>query len=366
MEREPLVDTRHLTKLRGFGWGVAFAWLTLFARPGPAWGASPSSADKASSESVERAASFFEQGVEHFVAERFEAAARAFLDADRILPSADALGNALSAARRSHVDLLILRVAREVLVRGDTTEPLRFAAREAIAESEPRVSQAVLQCTRPCTLTIDGTEALPGLHDLSPGSHHITATFGEAEAVDRREDFRAGARLTLTFEPPPASEKAPAPAPVGAGSFDTPPENAPGPAPPGPSSTRAEKPRAASVVRQVQPDLEDSAPESSRLPGDRILFYSGVAATLGLVTAATVSGVDAVSYHNGIGDVPSPVEREENSARALRTDVLVGASVGAALLTAAWGVFGVEWRPVQKTRVSISADHLGFVTGGNF
>lgn len=205
-----MVDNVRLTKLRRFGWGVASAWLTLFARPGPLSAAETSSAAKASSIDVERAASFFEQGVEHFVAERFEAAARSFLEADRVVQSADALGNALSAARRARVDLLILRVAREVLVRGDTTGPLRFAAREAIAEIAPRVAQAIVQCARPCTL------------------------------------------------------------------------------------------------------------------------------------------------------------REGNSARALRPDVLVGASVGAALLTTAWGVFGVEWKPVQQTRVSISDQHLGFVTAGEF
>lgn len=356
-----MVDNVRLTKQRRFGWGVAFAWLILFARPGPVLAADMSSAEKASSVDVERAAGFFERGVEHFVAERFEAAARSFLEADRVVQSADALGNALSAARRARVDLLILRVAREVLVRGDTTEPLRFAAREAIAETEPRVAQAIVQCARPCTLTIDGAGATPGLHDLSPGSHHITASFGDGKTVERRDDWRAGARVTVRFEPPPASARAAGGAPGSPTNVD-----AAAQTPPGQRTVKPLAPSRTSVVRQVRPRLAAEEPEGQRLPSDKIVFYSGLATTLGLVTAATISGIDAVSYYNGVGETPSSSEREENSARALRTDVLVGASVGAALLTTAWGVFGVEWKPVQQTRVSISDQHLGFVAAGEF
>jgi hypothetical protein len=77
---------------------------------------------------AQAAAAQFDSGVQAYKQADYARAAEAFLAADNLLPSARALSNALMAARRAGLPLLIARAAERTLARAGTGENERRSA----------------------------------------------------------------------------------------------------------------------------------------------------------------------------------------------------------------------------------------------
>src|SRR3954452_14711788 len=77
-----------------------------------------------SAEDKKKAGASFDDGVTRFKRADYGAAAQAFLLADELSPSALALGNAITAGRRAHDDLLVARASQMALSRGSSDENL--------------------------------------------------------------------------------------------------------------------------------------------------------------------------------------------------------------------------------------------------
>src|SRR5689334_14218242 len=213
-----------------------------------------------------RAAALFEQGVRQFSSAEYEAAARAFLAADELVPNTRALVNGITAARRAGQHLVVARAAERALARADMDPGSAALAREALVEAARSLTRVEVTCSpTPCTVAVDGAPLRDSALYVLPGSHDFVGTGANGATASEHVNAVAGAsyRVTLTPKAPEQLVSAPvATRPVPQ------PKPAPAPIPPEPSRTK---------------------------PLSPAVFYAGVAGTAALVALTTWSGIDTLS-----------------------------------------------------------------------
>lgn len=265
--------------------------------------AAPSAADRA------RAAAAYDEGVQHFDRAEYQQAARSFLQADSILPSADAVENAIVAARKANDHLLVVQAAQRAEARAPDNARLAAEARAALAEAAPHLARIELGCdAASCHLVLDGDPASPGSRYLLPGTHNVDAVAGSAHA-HRDLALNAGATYRVVLHPvassgrPDARTAAPAKAP------------------------------------------QQSAPprDTSRRPLPPAAFYVGAAVTLGLTAATGWSGLDALSAKRDLPADYAPAQGDDVRSRMRRTDFVLAGAVVAGAVTAWMGLSLVDW-----------------------
>lgn len=272
-----------------------------------ALGASAARADTPTEDAAardrQRAAASFDDGVARFGRAEFEAAARAFLEADRLAPSERAIVNAITAARRAGDHLLVAQAAERAIARGDALVP----AREALAEATTRLARLELTCdTAPCVLSIDGAVAGASVEYTLPGTHHVEAVGSEGARADERLSCIAGATYRVALHPTKAGPVAPtSPPPV--------------------------------------PVLTPTAPIADSPGVPRAVFFVGVGATALLVGLTTWSGLDALAAKRALPSEPEQAQNDAVLGRARRTDVLLGGAALAGAGTAVLGLWFVKW-----------------------
>lgn len=304
------------------------AWLAparSVANPAPADppAAAAERAERGSS-AEERAAQAFDEGVAAFRRAEYRNAALAFLRADELLPSSDALSNAIAAARRANEHLLVVSAASRALARESESPELAASAREAVAQAERHLSRLELTCSAPiaCQLTLDGVEVNPGVHYALPGLHRVTASAGENGSAARRIETAAGAAYRVELEPLPGattSDERALPARTGA----------------------------------PQPRIDHA---TSARPLSPAVFWTSVVVTGALAGATVWSGVDVVLSRDELPARPTPTQADADTARIRRTDVLLAATVLVAAATTYAGMALVDWQPDRAT----SSAPLGF------
>ncbi len=270
--------------------------------------AAPTAAEKAS------AAAAYDAGVKHFDRAEYREAARAFLKADSIVPSADAVENAIVAARKANDHLLVVQAAQRAEARAPEDGKLAAEARAALAESAPHLARVELGCDAvPCHLVLDGDPVSAGSRYLLPGTHSVDAV-SDAARAHRDLSLDAGATYRVVLHP--AAPAAHEPAADG---------GAPHSAPSKPAG------------RTTPP------PDASRRPLPPAVFWVGAGLTVALAGATTWSGLDALSAKRNLPADYTPTQGDDVRARMRRTDYLLG---GALLLGAAttWaGISLVDW-----------------------
>src|SRR5580704_9683553 len=169
----------------------ALALVLASALMAPAARADPGASDR------QRAAAAFDEGVTRYDHAEFAEAARAFLEADRLSPSAVALSNAIGAAKRAGDNLLVARTAEKAIARGDAV----VEARAALADAATRLARLELGCeATPCALTLDG-EGVDGAAYVLPGTHRIEARGQGDAAAEERVVTVAGATYRISLHP---------------------------------------------------------------------------------------------------------------------------------------------------------------------
>ena len=259
--------------------------------------ADPTAADR------QRAAAAFDEGVARYARAEYADAARAFLEADRQSPSAVAISNAISAAKRAGDHLLVARTAERAIARGDAV----VEAREALADAGTRLARLELTCeVTPCTLSLDG-EATGGTVYVLPGTHRVEATGGAGgagAAAEQRVIVMAGATYRVALRPEVHDG--------GAG------------------------------ARRL-----DEAPVRHGLPPG--VFIAGAGVTAVLAGVLVWSGVDALEARHALPAAPDQAQENDVLARARRTDYLL---LGAGLAGVATGVIGgafTDWHGSRTT-----------------
>lgn len=269
-----------------------------------ALGSSIASADAPSARDKQRAAAAFDKAVQQFNRAEFDEAARGFLEADRLAPSATAITNAIAAARRANDHLFVARAAERAIARGDAL----VDARAALAEAATRLARLELSCEtteKTCSLTLDGEAAAAGTAWALPGTHRIAARAGGTTA-EEHVACTAGATYRLALRP-----KAAAPAPK---------------------------------------------PLPARSGIHRAVFFSGLGATAVLAGVTIWSGVDAIAAKRALPrDEAEQTQLDDVLGRARRTDWLLLGTGIAAVGTAVIGVWLTDWRGASATATVVPA-----------
>ena len=278
------------------------ALATGVVAPRGAWAETPPG-DKA------RAGAAFEEGVGLFQKAQFAEAARAFLRADEIAPSAVALTNAINAGKRAGDYLLVARAAQRAIDRGE----LEVQAREVLAEAATRLARLDLRCEEPsCQLWIDGEPIAAGRHYLLPGRHALRAIAG-ARVAD--EGLSAGAGDTYEVH---------------------------------------------LLAREGKKPGGDPAPIPPKKGLPRAVFFTGIGMTAVLTGITIWSGADALSAKNALPAHPFQSQNDDVLSRAHRTDGLLAGAVVLAAGTAVVGVFFTQW----SSSPALPAATVTPVTGG--
>lgn len=288
-------------------WSACFAVLLLLSVRGTARAAEP-----------ENAAAVFDAAVEHFDAAQYEAAARAFLRADLLAPDPDTLNNALISAKKSNDHLLVTQIAERALKAHQDDPGLVARARTALAAAAVHLSLLTLSCSpTPCQVYLDGEEVAPGRMYVSPGTHRISAVQAGAEeerhliASEKRVTFSVG--TTYVFEIKVPSNESP----------ETPADDS--------------QPRS-----QEAPPVVPGDRRASRIPADRVVFYSAVTTTAILAGFTTWSGVNATRANESLPTKPNETEVRGVEQKVLRTDILLGAALVSGAFTFCWGMWGTD------------------------
>lgn len=257
------------------------------------------------------AARAFEEGVRQFRRAEYAAAAAAFLRADELAPSADALENAIAAARRANAHLLVVTISRRALSRESAAPSLAANAREALALAERHLSRLELGCVAvsPCALVLDGSSVDPGTVHVLPGLHTVSASTERGERVELRLEAAAGASYQLQLRP-----------------------------------VAAATPRA-----RVPPSRAPVADSAAKKPLPQTAFWISLGVTGALAGVTTWSGIDTLGARNSLPDTPTRAEVDDVRGRIQRTDILVVATAVLAAITTYGGVALVDWETASPS-----------------
>jgi len=280
---------------------------------------------------VRTAAEQFDAGVAAYKSRDFEGAASRFEAADAAVPSPNALRQAIRARVEAGQGSRAATLAALALARYASDAATAKLARETIEKFEPVLHKVSVSCASPCVLAV-GTRSVPGEAAtrwtvyLDPGKASLSASFfGGAASMARELVAKAGGAVDLRFEPE-EKKSAPAPAP-----------------PPLAAPEKSEKPP------------EEPPPEEPKAKGISPAFFGvGLAATVGLGATTAWSGVDTQTNPGPdavkkacAGQGSSCPEYQEGLAKQRRTNILIGATAGAAAVTVVFAIF-TRWKSPKQ------------------
>jgi hypothetical protein len=279
------------------------------------------------------AAHAFDEAVARFEQADYAGAARAFLKADDLAPSTDALHNAIAAARRANDHLLVVTAAERAIARPNERQELVTEAREALAVAARSLAQVDLNCVpAPCKLLVDGKPSETGKHYMLPGAYSAVAVAEDGNRTEERLTLSAGVTYSVLIHAVKAGEASEAAA-VSTHATDSAPE----PSKAAPAEAAAPERRPPSEARA------DHSPRASNKPLSPIVFYVGAGVTAVLIGINVWSGIDAWSAKDNLPNPPTTPERDEVRAKEVRSDVIFASVLVVGGATAAAGLLWVDW-----------------------
>jgi hypothetical protein len=291
-------------------------------------------------EAVKQAGAAYDDGVKLFEQARYAEAARAFLRADELAASSEALSSAIAAARRGGEHLLVARAAERAIAR-EGQDPKRAAqARQALAEAAPHLSRLAASCEpAPCELELDDEPMQAGERYLLPGTHRLEARGATGANAEERLQLAAGATYRVVLYPTGAGQPVRAAAVSEDAEASEP--TAESAAPPSPQAPVAER---------------DEGERPSERPISPGVFYAGVAVSLALVGLTTWSGFDALAAKDELPARPTQDQNDAVTARVRRTDLLLLGTVVMTGLTTYAGVMLVDFGGAKSGVAVVPAD----------
>ncbi len=277
-----------------------------------------------SAERIKAAAEEFDRGRRAYLAKDFEQAAVHFENAFRDAPSKETLRLAIRARRDAKQPARAATLAAVAQQKYGSDAATAQLAKETLAEVAPELSEYVVICASPCSLAADSrvvsqSDALEHRVYLDAGPHDLGASFQQGGSVSKHVDAAKGTSTSLAFEPPQ-------------------------PAPPAPASP---------------PTAETKSPPSSEKAKEKPLgpavFFVAAGVTAAAGAATIVSGIatendpgrDAVRRACAGQGESCPLYQKGQDAET-RTNVLLGVTVGAAVVTGVLGLFFTQWSSSTK------------------
>lgn len=284
----------------------------------------PPSADR-----LKSAAEEYDRGRRSFLADDFEGAAVHFESAFRDAPRAETLRLAIRARRKAKQLGRAASLAAVAQQRYPGDPPTAQLARETLEEAAPALHEYLIECNAECAITADGrvaSQADAQKHRiyLEPGPHELGVSF-KTGGVARHVDARRGGKETLAFEAPPPKVVEPVAA---------------GPAAAGATQAGA----------SAKPDTGARTEARATKPLGPAVFFVAAGLTVAVGAGTVLSGidtnnnpgVDAVRRACAGKDESCPAYQDGKSAE-MRTNVLLGVTAGAAVITGVIGIFFTQW-----------------------
>lgn len=269
-------------------------------------------------ERIAAAAEEFEQGRRAYLAKEYAEAAAHFESAFRDAPRAETLRLAIRARRDAKQPAraaTLAALARDLYNDEATTK----YASETLDLFAPELAQYAVTCASPCTITSDGrvvTQSAATSHKLflDPGAHDLGVGFGTAGSLSKKIDAKKGVTEALSFAP----ERSP-------------------------------------VVVTPPPRTEPATK-----PFGPLVFFVASGVTVALGAATVVSGIDTRS-NPGVDAVRAECAGRDESCplfqegedKETRTNVLLGATVGAVVITGVIGLLLTQWS-VPKSALGVT------------
>ncbi len=246
-----------------------------------------------------------------------EAAADLYELADSLAPTPEAVRSALRA-RKNAGQLGVAAVHAETLLsRYPDDKRSRGIAESTLAEAKKQLARYAIRCQpKPCNMVVDGSSATTNekpehILYLSAGEHSLVARFGKQDTEAQPVSGEAGGEASLVFDAPPEPPPSEEPAPVGA-------SGELGPA-----------------------GVADAGPRSSGglpLP----VFVAGAVVTAGLGAVTVWSGLDTLKARDDYRETKTRQDWQDGKDREKRTNILIGATAGAAVITGVLAFF-TDW-----------------------
>ncbi|MBI4705994.1 MAG: hypothetical protein HY744_33290 [Deltaproteobacteria bacterium] len=319
-------------------------------RPGAAEAQPPDPA------ALRRAEQDFEAGARAYRAKQFELAASQFEAAHTAAPSAQALRMAIRARDEAGQPARAATLAAFAAESYPDDAKTAELAQAVLDRLGPALHRIEIECVTACVLAVGslavlGPPATKRTLYLSPGEVPVAASFA-AEGRGAREIVQASAGGASTLRLAPVAEPEPEPKPAPEAKPEPAPPPAPPPEPPAPKLVPKPEP-APPKPALLPPPAADVAPGEGLSP---VAFFVGLGAT-GVLGALTVwSGIDTINSpgqdavrESCRGQGATCPEYQEGLANQTRTNVLIGATAGAAALTAALGLLFTDWSATQDS-----------------
>lgn len=266
--------------------------------PFPVSAADPSAAPTPAERQA--AAKDFAEGQRAFTLGDYPRAAQAFENAYKKAPHHSSLWNAARSWQRAGEIARAANLYAKYLREAPANAPDRNSSNAALQKLTPKLARLDVHVGPGLTdLLVDGE---PVDHDsvyVTPGTHLVEAKAGEHK-VQQTQKAEAGAVSSVALVAPPPPKPKPAP---------------PKPEPP---------------------------PPASKLPP--AVVYVGGAVTLAFAGMSLWSGMNTWSQKDAFDSAPTQANLDEGHARQRRTNWLLGATGGAALLTTVAAVWLVDWK----------------------
>lgn len=275
---------------------------------------SPGLADEARGSSTVAAARFAE-GEKAFGGGDFVAAGRAFDEAHAEGPHHSPTWNAAVAWHKAGELARAANRYRRYLREAPPAAPDRAKATAALLELGPKLGRIDVVAPLATRVTVDGLPLEDGALWVYAGTHVIEGALGD-KPLRATASVAAGQTISVTLlDAPPAAPPAPA--------------------------------RAAPA-----PELDPRSP-APRKPLPPWVVGVGSALTAGLAVGTLVSGVDTLDARAAYDLDPTRERFDDGRARQLRTNVLLGVTLGTAALTAGLALFATEWRAKVPARAAV-------------
>ncbi len=277
----------------------------------------PASAPAPSADRIRSAAAEYDAGRRAFTDAKFEEAAIHFENAYHDAPRAEALRNAIRARREAKQlsrAATLAALAASHYADDATTMAL---VHETLAESAPKLHKVTLVCTPECGVTADGRavaldDAAKLSFYLNPGPHDLVVSWPGDRVKPVKVNAVAGGAEELKLDAPPIV--------------------------------------VASTVGPPSPHTEPTPPPTKEKPLPPVVFYIGAGLTVVGIGATIASGIDAKN-NPGVDAVRRDCAGMDESCATyqkgrdaqFRTNVILGGTIGAGVITAVVGTFFTRW-----------------------
>ena len=296
---------------------AALSFACVLAMAGDALAQSPSpSADR-----IRSAAAEYDAGRRAFTDAKFEEAAIHFENAYHDAPRAEALRNAIRARKEAKQLARAATLAALAESRYADDAPTMVLVHETLAQSASKLYKVTLVCKPACGVTAD--ERAVALDDapslafyLSPGGHDLVVSWPGDRLKTAKINAVAGGEEELKLDAPPL------------------------------------------VVTTVVGPAGPSAPPPAAVkekPLGPMVFFIGAGLTVVGAGATILSGIDAKNNPGvdavkrdcaGMSETCPTYQRGRDAQ--FRTNVILGATIGAGLLTAVVGTFFTQWSSARR------------------